>query len=93
MAKHDDLIVLERQFWERSGDEEFWEQNFADDGLVVLGPGTMGKEAVLEAQAGADPWEEYDLVDLETIDMSDDVVSSCTGHEPVAPATKTSTRR
>jgi hypothetical protein len=53
----------------------------------------MGKEAVLEAQAGADPWEEYDLVDLETIDMSDDVVSSCTGHEPVAPATKTSTRR
>ncbi|MFZ0013119.1 MAG: DUF4440 domain-containing protein [Acidimicrobiia bacterium] len=72
--QHEDLIDLERQFWERSGDRAFWEENFADEGLVVLGPGTMDKTDVIRAQASAEPWDEYGLEDLETIELGDDVV-------------------
>ncbi|MFZ0625537.1 MAG: nuclear transport factor 2 family protein [Acidimicrobiia bacterium] len=67
-----DLIELERRFWERAGDAEFWHRHFADDGVIVLPSGHMDKATVVGIQANSDPWEMYALEDVRLVDLGED---------------------
>ncbi len=57
----DDIIELERRFWEAAGDPEFYQESFADEGVMVFSGGILDKPAVVSLtytteayQAGSD---------------------------------------
>lgn len=70
----DQPIDIERAFWRSSGDQEFYRTHVADEGLFVLSMGVMGKEEVVAAMAGADPWESFEIGDPSWVPIADDVV-------------------
>lgn len=73
MTPTDDLLELENRFWSASGDRDFWDGNFAQEGLVVVPGQIMEKRAVVDAQSGAESWERFEMADVHRIDVSDDV--------------------
>ena len=70
----DQPIDIERAFWRSSGDQEFYRTHVAEEGLFVLSMGVMGKEEVVAAMAGADPWESFEIGDPSWVPVGDDVV-------------------
>lgn len=73
----EDLLELERGFWDAAGDGDFYEEHMAREGLCVLPVGVLDKSATVAAIAQADPWEEYEFFDVSTLDLGDDEAALC----------------
>jgi uncharacterized protein (TIGR02246 family) len=69
---HDELIALERRFWEAAGDPAFYEDHFADDGRCVFGFGLLDKAATVASMASAAPWGSFALHDVEVVALHPD---------------------
>jgi hypothetical protein len=59
----DTLIEIEEGFWRNAGDTEFYEENFANDGRLVVPMGIMGKTEVVKSMSGAVPWDSFEIDD------------------------------
>ena len=67
---------LEERFWtEGGGDPDFWSRHFAEDGLIALAMGIMGKPATVEAMRQAAPWIQASLDDVRFVQVTDDVAA------------------
>jgi hypothetical protein len=75
MSIETDLREQEERFWGAAGDAGFWDEHFADDGVVALAMGLMDKRTVVEAQDAAAPWATYALDDVRVVELDDQVVS------------------
>lgn len=75
MAVKDEIVALEKKFWESAGNQPFYEQNFARDGVMAFPIGLMTKGDVVQAMKGADEWESYTLDDLRFVQITDDVAA------------------
>jgi hypothetical protein len=64
------LLELERQFWEASGDADFYRRRFADDGCCVFGFGTLDKDATIAAMESATPWTSFELEGVTFIELA-----------------------
>lgn len=73
MSVKDVLVELERQFWESAGNQPFYEQKFATDGLMAFSIGLMSKADVVESMRGAPEWESFTFGDLRFVQIADDV--------------------
>jgi hypothetical protein len=75
MSLHTELRELEERFWGAAGDAEFWNEHFADEGVIALAMGLMDKRTVVEAQTAAGPWATYALDDVRIVELADQVAS------------------
>lgn len=75
MSVRDELIELERRFWESAGDPVFYQDRFADDGVMAFHVGVMTKADVVASMVGAPEWASYTIDDPVVIEISDDVAS------------------
>jgi len=67
-----DILALERDFWLRGGgDPDFWRRNFADDGLIVLSVGMMGKSETVAAMEGERGWSSVAFEDVRWVHTAD----------------------
>ena len=64
----DALLHLEERFWlEGGGNPEFWRRHFAEDGVVALPFGIMGKPRTVEAMEQGRPWVRIEMQDLHVV--------------------------
>lgn len=75
MSLRDELIGLERLFWESAGNPDFYQDRFADEGVMAFHVGVMTKPDVVASMAGAPEWASYTIDDPLVIEISDDVAS------------------
>jgi hypothetical protein len=73
----EDLLALERGFWESPGHPEYYEQHMAADGLVIFAfeGGLIDKPAVLASVEPAGPWASYDIASPQLVHLSADCVA------------------
>ena len=70
-----ELEALEREGWEAlSGPNgaAFYDEQMADDGLMVFPGFVLDKRGSLEAISGAQPWTSFELSDLRVIEAGPD---------------------
>ncbi len=65
------LLELEEGFWD-AGNGDHYREHMAADGLCVLPVGVLDKEATVAAIARAEPWSEFKLHEVRTLDLGDD---------------------
>ncbi len=67
-----ELLALERGFWNAAGDAGFYQAHFHDDGLMLLPhqPHPMNKAAVLASVVGASPWTDVAMDDIAVAEPS-----------------------
>jgi len=75
MSLESELLEIEQQFWESSGDTEFWAEHFNDEGVIALSMGLMNKANVIHSQDQAQPWTDFSIKDAHIVDLGDDVAS------------------
>lgn len=73
----EELLELEEGFWNAAGDGSYYEEHMASHGLCVLPVGVMDKETTVSAISQADPWEDFELSEVRTIDLGDDEAAIC----------------
>lgn len=73
----DELLELERGFWDAAGDGDYYVENMAANGLCVLPVGVLDKDTTVEAISDADPWDEFEFSDVRTVDLGDDEAALC----------------
>lgn len=71
----EELVALEREFWEAAGRPEFYEENFADDGVMAFSIGVMGKDAVVESMVGASEWASFTIDDPRLVELGEDAAA------------------
>lgn len=71
MSLKDDLVGLERGFWDASGDGSYYESRMSESGWCLLPVGRLDKVATIEAVRQAEPWSWYRFDDIEAIDASE----------------------
>jgi hypothetical protein len=71
----EELIALEREFWEAAGHPEFYEENLADDGVMAFSIGVMGKDAVVESMVGASEWASFTIDDPRVVELGEDAAA------------------
>jgi hypothetical protein len=71
----EELLALERRFWEAGGDPDFYRERFADDGRCVFGSGTMDKDATVASMTTAAPWTSFELEDATLIGLGSDAAA------------------
>jgi hypothetical protein len=72
---HDELLALERRFWEAAGDPDFYRRRFAEDGRCVFGFGVMDKAATVAAMESAPPWTTYEINGVTLVELGPQVAA------------------
>ena len=77
MSLMEDLLALERGFWAAAGHPEYYEQQFATDGLVIFAfqGGIMDRSAVLTTTQSSPPWQRYDIGNPRLVQLANDAVA------------------
>lgn len=70
-----ELVELEDGFWDAAGTPRFYDDNFAEDGVIALPMGIMAKSEVMEAMEAAEPWSEHDMRSPRVIEINRDVAA------------------
>lgn len=67
----EELVALERRFWEAGGDPDFYREWFAPEGRCVFGFGMLDKDATVDAMASAAPWTDVTFEDLLAVPLAE----------------------
>jgi hypothetical protein len=71
-AVREELLRLERGFWEAAGDRSRYEARLAPDAVHVFpGWGVAEREAVLSGVDGAEPWRDVRLDDPRVVELDE----------------------
>ncbi|MFP3882071.1 MAG: DUF4440 domain-containing protein [Actinomycetota bacterium] len=73
----DELLELERGFWNAAGDGDYYGEHMAANGLCVLPVGVLDKASTVEAISSADPWDDFEFSDVRIVDLGDDEAALC----------------
>lgn len=73
----DRLLELEEGFWNAAGDGDYYREHMAPGGLSVLPVGFLDKDETVGAIEAAEPWGEFKIYDVRTIDLGDDEAAVC----------------
>lgn len=73
----DELVALERGFWDAAGDGSFYTRNMAVDGRCLFPEGTLDRDACIAAADEATPWTTVAMSALE-VHMPQDGVAVLT---------------
>lgn len=65
------VLHLEERFWlEGGGNPDFWRRYFAEEGLVALPFGIMGKPRTVEAMEQSHRWVRVEMQDLHVVPVA-----------------------
>lgn len=69
-----ELLELERAFWERAGDQAFYRERLTQDAVMVFPApfGIMDREATLEAVATATGWENVEFFETAVVPLGNE---------------------
>jgi hypothetical protein len=69
-----ELVALERAFWERAGDRAFYDERLTEDAVMVFPApyGIMSREGTLAAVAAATGWEDVELSETTVVPLGDE---------------------
>jgi hypothetical protein len=70
-----DLVALERQGWQALADGrggDYYRVSLADDALMALPFGVMGRDDAIAAMEQAPPWSTFELVDPRVVELTED---------------------
>jgi hypothetical protein len=72
----DQLVRLEKEFWNAAANPDFYVENFAENGIMVLPfqGGIIDKSNVLDVVAKASAWKTYDLDKIQFIHINSDTI-------------------
>ncbi len=71
----DELLALERRFWEAGGDPGFYRERFAEDGRCVFAFGILDKDATVASMEVAGGWSSVEFSELSCLDLAPDVAA------------------
>ena len=60
----DELIQMEKGFWQAAGNAEFYRTHFAEDGHCVFAFGILDKDQTVAAIEAAEPWTTFEFGDV-----------------------------
>ena len=66
MSTERELVALEHRFWDAAGDGDFYRTHMAEDGLCLLPPGVLDRDATADAIDRAAPWTAHRFHDVVT---------------------------
>lgn len=69
----DEVMALEKGFW-TEGDAQFFERNFADDGITIFEPMGFIEKAQAVQSAGDEAWREVQMKDVVVREVTPDVI-------------------
>lgn len=75
MATIDEQIMkLEKAFWDRANEPEFYEKTMTDDAIAIIEPmGFVDKKSATKMAGESGPvWQEFKMEDVHTIKLTDD---------------------
>ncbi|HEU5210439.1 MAG TPA: nuclear transport factor 2 family protein [Longimicrobiales bacterium] len=69
-----ELLDLEQKFWK--GDSGFYEQNLADDALMVFADpvGVLNREAIVESIGASSRWRQVEMTEIQQLEIGADAV-------------------
>lgn len=71
----DEVLALERGFWEASDDPRYFEETIADDGLTVIEPmGFIDKAQAVVAAGKGERWTDVEMEDVQVRQLTPDCV-------------------
>jgi hypothetical protein len=72
MGLLEDLVELERGFWNATGDPEYYREHMADEGLAVFSIGVMGKDAAIAStsNAGMSEWTDIEISEPRLLELT-----------------------
>lgn len=74
---HQEVLDLERDFWlVGGGNPTFWREHCADDAVIALPMGIMGKADTVTAMHSSDGWETVQFDDVHEVATGDTVIIS-----------------
>lgn len=75
MGRHE-VVDVEREFWDRSNDPEFFTKALTDDAITVFEPmGFVTKEQGVEEAKQSPGWTDVNMQDVEVREITPDVVA------------------
>jgi hypothetical protein len=77
MPVEDELMTLERGFWDAINDPDYYREHMADEGLAVFSIGVMGKDAAIASTSGQDmaTWTDVALSNVRVLEVGDDAAA------------------
>lgn len=74
-SAEEEVVQLERRFWDEAANPAFVEEVFAEEGITIFEPaGVIDKAEVIERSASAEPWVQVKLEDVTARQLTPDCV-------------------
>ena len=74
--EHQEIVSLERRFWEEANNPQLFREAFADDGLTILEPiGYIEKDQAVEMSAKGKPFTNVVMEDVHIRELTPDCVA------------------
>lgn len=75
-SRKDTVLELERGFWEKGNDPEFYDENSRDDSFSVIeSMGFVKKTDAVKMSKDAKPWTDVKMEDVHVLDLNDDCMA------------------
>jgi len=75
-SRKDAVLELERGFWEKSNDPEFYKENLLEDGISIIGSMGFVKQAgAIKMSKDSKPWTNVKMQDMHILDLNDETVA------------------
>jgi hypothetical protein len=73
----DEIIQLEKSFWERANDPDFFRERFADDGLAIMEPsgGYFDKDQAIEMSSKGKAFKNVRMDDIHVKELTPECVA------------------
>ncbi len=72
----DEVLAIERGFWDNANSREFFEQTIADGGITVIEPmGAIRKPMAVQAAGQGDRWVDLEMTDVVANEVGADCVA------------------
>ena len=70
------VVDLERKFWDEAGNKSFFEESMADEALAVMEPaGFIDKATAVEMNGKTKGWKDVTMKDVHVLQLSPDCVA------------------
>ena len=72
----EEVLNLEKRFWEEADNPELFRETFADDGLTIMEPmGYIEKPAAMKMSGGAKPFKNVKMSDVHMRELTPDCIA------------------
>jgi hypothetical protein len=81
----EELLNLEKGFWEKGNDPNYFREHMADSGLAILEPGIISKGEAIDMTSISKPWSDVEFSEVRLYPLCVDctaLIYTADGHRP-----------